>query len=138
VTETVNQPGIVHYDLGGTIWGGSQFVLNLTNGALMSGMYRFRGRPRPAMGQIIRTSASAPGLRGEAQDRGRSLTILVLACRREDVPGGYRGLGWAHPRQAITLGPARAFPVPPDHGLEKPAGGGVLPVGFAVPSLNRG
>jgi hypothetical protein len=40
VTETVNQPGIVHYDLGGTIWGGSQFVLNLTNGALF-----FNGRP---------------------------------------------------------------------------------------------
>ena len=34
---------------------------------------------------------SAPGLRGEAQDRGRSLTILVLVCRREDVPGGIGG-----------------------------------------------
>jgi hypothetical protein len=34
VTETVNQPGIVNYDLGGTIWGGSQFTLNLTQDTL--------------------------------------------------------------------------------------------------------
>jgi len=34
VTETVNQPGIVNYDIGGMIWGGSQFTLNLENGAL--------------------------------------------------------------------------------------------------------
>ena len=34
VTETVNQPGIVNYDLGGTILFGSQFTLNLENGAL--------------------------------------------------------------------------------------------------------
>ena len=32
VTETVLQPGVVHYDLGGTIWGGSQFTLNINNG----------------------------------------------------------------------------------------------------------
>ena len=34
VTETVNQPGIVNYDLGGTIWGGSQFTLNIQQGYL--------------------------------------------------------------------------------------------------------
>lgn len=34
VTQTVNQPGIINYDLGGTIWGGSQFALNLRNGDL--------------------------------------------------------------------------------------------------------
>jgi hypothetical protein len=35
-----------------------------------------------------------------------------LACRREDVLGVFGGLGCGHPRPAITLGPARAFPVP--------------------------
>ena len=40
VTETVMQPGIVNYDLGGTIWGGSQFTLNITRGDLY-----FNGRP---------------------------------------------------------------------------------------------
>ena len=40
VTETVLQPGIVHYDLGGTIWGGSQFTLNINNGDMF-----FNGRP---------------------------------------------------------------------------------------------
>ena len=39
VTETVLQPGIVHYDLAGTIWGGSQFTLNITNGDMF-----FNGR----------------------------------------------------------------------------------------------
>jgi hypothetical protein len=34
VTETVNQPGIVNYDLGGTIWGGSQFALDIERGIL--------------------------------------------------------------------------------------------------------
>jgi hypothetical protein len=34
VTETVTQPGIVSYDLGGTIWGGSQFTLNIARGNL--------------------------------------------------------------------------------------------------------
>src|SRR4051794_3526772 len=28
VTETATQPGIINYDLGGTIWGGSQFTLD--------------------------------------------------------------------------------------------------------------
>jgi hypothetical protein len=40
VTETVNQPGIVNYDLGGTIWGGSQFALDIQRGNLY-----FNGRP---------------------------------------------------------------------------------------------
>jgi hypothetical protein len=40
VTETVMQPGVVTYDLGGTIWGGSQFTLNIQQGALF-----FNGRP---------------------------------------------------------------------------------------------
>jgi len=40
VTETVNQPGIANYDLGGTIWGGSQFMLNFNRGELY-----FNGRP---------------------------------------------------------------------------------------------
>jgi hypothetical protein len=40
VTETVLQPGIVNYDLGGTIWGGSQFTLNINQGNLY-----FNGRP---------------------------------------------------------------------------------------------
>ena len=40
VTETVNQPGIVNYDLGGTIWGGSQFALDIERGILY-----FNGRP---------------------------------------------------------------------------------------------
>lgn len=40
VTETVNQPGIVNYDLGGTIWGGSNFTLNFQRGELY-----FNGRP---------------------------------------------------------------------------------------------
>ena len=40
VTETVNQPGTVNYDLGGTIWGGSQFTLNFERGDLY-----FNGRP---------------------------------------------------------------------------------------------
>jgi hypothetical protein len=40
VTETVNQPGVVNYDLGGTIWGGSNFTLNITRGDLY-----FNGRP---------------------------------------------------------------------------------------------
>jgi hypothetical protein len=39
VTQINPAPGIVRYDLGGTIWGGSQFVLNLNNGALF-----FNGR----------------------------------------------------------------------------------------------
>jgi hypothetical protein len=34
VTETVNEPGVIHYDLGGTIWGGSQFVLDINRNAL--------------------------------------------------------------------------------------------------------
>jgi len=34
VTETVMQPGVVNYDLGGTIWGGSQFTLNIERGYL--------------------------------------------------------------------------------------------------------
>jgi hypothetical protein len=34
VTETAKAPGIVIYDLGGTIWGGSQFTLDLTQGTL--------------------------------------------------------------------------------------------------------
>ena len=45
VTETGLEPGVVHYDLGGTIWGGSQFVLNLNNGALF-----FNGRPCVPLG----------------------------------------------------------------------------------------
>jgi hypothetical protein len=40
VTETVLQPGVVNYDLGGTIWGGSQFTLNIQQGDLY-----FNGRP---------------------------------------------------------------------------------------------
>jgi hypothetical protein len=40
VTETVNQPGVVNYDLGGTIWGGSNFTLNFQRGDLF-----FNGRP---------------------------------------------------------------------------------------------
>ena len=40
VTETVSQPGIANYDLGGTIWGGSQFMLNFNRGELY-----FNGRP---------------------------------------------------------------------------------------------
>jgi len=40
VTETVNQPGTVNYDLGGTIWGGSNFTLNFQRGDLF-----FNGRP---------------------------------------------------------------------------------------------
>jgi hypothetical protein len=40
VTETINQPWVVNYDLGGTIWGGSQFTLMLESGALY-----FNGRP---------------------------------------------------------------------------------------------
>jgi hypothetical protein len=47
------------------------------------------------------------------QDRGGAHSpFLILACRREGVPGVVGGLGWAHPRSAITLSPARAFPVP--------------------------
>jgi len=34
VTEIVNQPGIVSYDIGGMIWGGSQFTLNIERGDL--------------------------------------------------------------------------------------------------------
>jgi hypothetical protein len=40
VTETGRQPGIVHYDLGGTIWGGGQFTLNF-----MQDLLYFNGRP---------------------------------------------------------------------------------------------
>jgi hypothetical protein len=40
VTETLLQPGVVNYDLGGTIWGGSQFTLNIQQGYLY-----FNGRP---------------------------------------------------------------------------------------------
>jgi len=40
VTETVNQPGVANYDLGGTIWGGSNFTLNFNRGELY-----FNGRP---------------------------------------------------------------------------------------------
>jgi hypothetical protein len=34
VTETVVRQGIVSYDLGGTIWGGSQFALDIRRGTL--------------------------------------------------------------------------------------------------------
>jgi hypothetical protein len=40
VTERINQPGIVNYDLGGTIWGGSQFTLDLNRSVLY-----FNGKP---------------------------------------------------------------------------------------------
>jgi hypothetical protein len=40
VTETVTQRGIVNYDLGGTIWGGSQFALDIVRGTMW-----FNGRP---------------------------------------------------------------------------------------------
>jgi hypothetical protein len=34
VTETVTKAGIVNYDLAGTIWGGSQFVLDIQRGTM--------------------------------------------------------------------------------------------------------
>jgi hypothetical protein len=40
VTETVTQRGIVNYDLAGTIWGGSQFALDIQRGTMW-----FNGRP---------------------------------------------------------------------------------------------
>ena len=40
VTETGIEPGVIHYDLAGTIWGGSQFVYDLNHGVMV-----FNGRP---------------------------------------------------------------------------------------------
>jgi hypothetical protein len=45
VTETVTQRGIVNYDLGGTIWGGSQFALDIQRGTMW-----FNGRPCAFLG----------------------------------------------------------------------------------------
>jgi hypothetical protein len=45
VTETVTQRGIVNYDFAGTIWGGSQFALDIQRGAMW-----FNGRPCAFLG----------------------------------------------------------------------------------------
>jgi hypothetical protein len=45
VTETVTQRGIVNYDLAGTIWGGSQFALDIQRGTMW-----FNGRPCAFLG----------------------------------------------------------------------------------------
>jgi hypothetical protein len=75
--------------------------------AFYSGIGARGGKPAP-----LNSGGSAPGPRtGECKTGGAPLTILGLACR-EDVPGFVGGLGWAHPHLAITLGTARAFPVP--------------------------
>jgi hypothetical protein len=44
VTATGPQPGVTVYDLGGTIWGGSQFTLVPGKGFLELDLY-FNGRP---------------------------------------------------------------------------------------------
>jgi hypothetical protein len=49
-----------------------------------------------------------PGLRtGGARPGGAQLTILDSCLSSRGCPWGCRGLGWAHPRSAITLSPAR-------------------------------
>ena len=92
---------------------GQNFVRN--SAAFLRGRVRHRrcdrGRKRVRLGGGLAAGAKCPPAcaRG-CKTGGRSLTIL--ACRREGCAWGCRGLGWAHPRPAITLGPARAFPVP--------------------------
>jgi len=71
---------------------------------------------------------SAPGLWGD-KDRGRSLTILgcLLVVARMSL--GLSGARLGAPSPHDNARPREGVPGSTDHGLEKPAGGGVLPSG---------
>jgi len=58
-------------------------------------------------------AGAAPPACARGGARPGALTHHSCSClSSRGCPWVVGGLGWAHPRRAITLGPARAFPVP--------------------------